>query len=88
MAVARARTVAARRSSACERASGERAARRREGEARVAAVDHEEVEGHARACGRAAEEGSFRFRFVVGTSVCWSSASRSRADLFCRSRPP
>ena len=49
------------------RASGERAARRREGEARVAAVDHEEVEGRARACERAASEikgRARRFSFV------------------------
>ena len=38
------------------RASGERAARRREGEARGAAVDHEEVEGLARAGERTASE--------------------------------
>ena len=43
-----------RRSSANVRVSGERAARRREGEARVAAVDHEEVGGRAQASERTA----------------------------------
>ena len=37
-------------------AAGKRLWAGREGEARVAAVDHEEVEGRARACERAASE--------------------------------
>merc|ERR1712086_1202197 len=56
MGVAAGWSRGSRRSSANVRASGRRAARRREGEARVAAVDHEEVEGRARTCERAASE--------------------------------